>query len=149
MADNDDYLTPGFTIPEGEPKVERGRWYPTMPPMLDGETIEQYTDRLTGADGTNRVPYDHHRNRQCRIGWHQECSDPQGVTCKCPCHDPERLVTLWSRWPGEGWVIERSRPLRYWSDVFALGLDRGTNVAGREYRLFEHGVNPNDPKEAR
>jgi hypothetical protein len=62
------------------------RRHPEMPPMLPGESVDQYTDRLTGADGTGRVPYDHHRNRQCSIGWHEECSDPAGEWCKCPCH---------------------------------------------------------------
>jgi hypothetical protein len=66
--------------------IERGRWYPEMPPALDGETDDQYTDRLTGADRSGRSPYDHRRNRQCSIGYHRECSDPQGVTCECPCH---------------------------------------------------------------
>ena len=63
-----------------------GRYYPGMPPMLPGETGEQYTDRLTGADKTGRVPYDHKRNRQCSIGYHDECSDPDGEVCQCPCH---------------------------------------------------------------
>jgi len=69
--------------------IERGRWYPEMPPALPGETADQYTDRLIGADGTDRRPYDHPRNRQCSIGWHDECSDPDGERCKCPCHTPE------------------------------------------------------------
>jgi hypothetical protein len=25
-------------------------------------------------------------NRQCSIGYHMECSDPQGEECECPCH---------------------------------------------------------------
>ncbi|HTY35375.1 hypothetical protein [Mycobacterium sp.] len=54
--------------------------------MLPGETPDAYTDRLTGADRTNRRPYDHRRNRQCSIGYHDECSDPVGETCECPCH---------------------------------------------------------------
>ena len=62
------------------------RYFPEMPPMLDGETAEQYTDRLTGADGTARVPYDHRRYRQCSLGYHDECSDPAGDICECPCH---------------------------------------------------------------
>ena len=57
-----------------------------MPPMLEGETSEQYTDRLTGADKTDRIPYKERRNRQCSIGWHGQCSDPRGKVCKCPCH---------------------------------------------------------------
>jgi hypothetical protein len=66
--------------------VERGRWYPDVPPALPGETDETYTDRLTGADRTNRVPYDHPRNPQCSIGYHGECTDPAGEVCKCPHH---------------------------------------------------------------
>ena len=66
--------------------VKRARYYPKMPPMLRHETLEMYTDRLTGADQTNRVPYNHRRNRQCSIGYHNECTDPRGTRCKCPCH---------------------------------------------------------------
>lgn len=33
------------------------------------------------------------RNRQCSIGWHEECSDRSGVNwrgeCQCPCHRGE------------------------------------------------------------
>lgn len=88
--------------------VERARHWPQMPPALPGETDDAYTDRLTGADGTGRVPYDHPRNRQCSIGWHSECSDPAGERCKCPCHTEtgkleqrvheleEALVAAWS-----------------------------------------------------
>ena len=74
--------------------VVRGRYYPDMPPALDGETPEQYTDRLTGADGTDRRPYDHFRRRQCSIGYHDECSDnrEQSGACECPHHtDPNYL----------------------------------------------------------
>jgi hypothetical protein len=67
----------------------RGRWYPKMPPMLDGETPGKYTDRLTGADKMDRRPFDHERNRQCSIGYHEECSDPDGLDCQCPCHYTE------------------------------------------------------------
>lgn len=69
--------------------IERGRWFPQAPPRLDDETDDAYTDRLTGADHTDRIPYDHRRNRQCSIGWHGECSDPGGESCECPCHTPE------------------------------------------------------------
>lgn len=27
------------------------------------------------------------KNRQCSIGWHAECSDPNGYECQCPCHN--------------------------------------------------------------
>jgi len=82
-------------------QIQRGRWYPNRPPALPGESDDQYTDRLTGADGTNRSPYDHRRNRQCSIGWHAECSDPDGETCECPCHpeqiNADRLVDQWNQ----------------------------------------------------
>lgn len=68
--------------------VVKGRWYPQMPPAMPGETDIGYTDRLTGYDGTDQCPYDHIRNRQCSIGYHDECSDQDGDRCKCPCHTP-------------------------------------------------------------
>lgn len=64
----------------------RDRWYPSPPPPLDDESDTTYTDRRSGADRTGRVPYNHPRNRQCAAGWHSECSDKTGSTCKCPCH---------------------------------------------------------------
>jgi hypothetical protein len=70
-------------------QVQQGRWYPNKPPMLPDETPDAYTSRLTGGDRTGRSPYDHRRNRQCSIGWHNECSDPLGVSCECPCHDEQ------------------------------------------------------------
>lgn len=70
--------------------VERGIHYPDVPPVLPGEDAGQYTDRLTGADGTGRRPYDHDRNRQCSIGYHNECSERHEMIvsggCQCPCH---------------------------------------------------------------
>jgi hypothetical protein len=73
--------------------VKRGRWYPEMPTPLPYEKPDAYTDRLTGADRTNRRPYDHPRNRQCSIGYHDECTswraidlDQMSTACKCPCH---------------------------------------------------------------
>lgn len=72
------------------PVTERARWYPSPAPALageDGEDGDAYTDRLTGADGTGRRPYDHPRGRQCSIGWHLECSGWRGASsCECPCH---------------------------------------------------------------
>lgn len=93
--------------------IERGRWFPQQPPALAGESDDAYTDRLTGADRTSRIPYDHARNRQCSIGYHGECSerdsDPRTEGhCQCPCHtaagalelrvwEPEEsVVALWA-----------------------------------------------------
>jgi hypothetical protein len=67
-------------------QVVKGLWYPEMPPMLGDEDIDHYTQRLTGSLGYELCPYDHHRKRQCSIGFHDECSDPRGERCKCPCH---------------------------------------------------------------
>ena len=56
-----------------------------------------YTDYLTGAhkkgpfnyiadNSTEDYVYTPNRNRQCSIGYHEECSDPEGETCGCVCH---------------------------------------------------------------
>lgn len=70
-------------------EIVKGPWAGTMPPILHGESMEQYTDRLTGARGPERMPYDHRRFRQCSIGFHTECSDPDGAECQCWCHRGE------------------------------------------------------------
>ena len=46
------------------------------------------------------------RNRQCSIGWHEECSDRAGVNwngeCDCPCHRAEwEKVGRFMRWMDE------------------------------------------------
>lgn len=87
--------------------IERGRWFPQQPPQLDGESDDAYTDRLTGADGTGRIPYDHARNRQCSIGYHGECSererDPRTEGhCQCPCHTAAGALEL------RVWELEES-----------------------------------------
>ena len=74
-------------FPFQEP-IKKEEYYPEMPPVLPGENIDSgvYFDRITVDDDTGRVPYDHERYRQCSMGQHKECSDPQGKGCKCPCH---------------------------------------------------------------
>lgn len=71
--------------------VTRGRYYPDIPPKLDGETDDTYTDRLTGADGTNRRPYDHRRGRECAIGFHLTC---RSDSCECPHHTDPGMDTI-------------------------------------------------------
>lgn len=66
--------------------IERGRHYPAPAPALEGESDAAYTDRITGADRTDRKPYDHARYRECSMGYHTTCSDPDGCSCGCPCH---------------------------------------------------------------
>ena len=56
-----------------------------MPDDNSPEGVE-YTDWLTGADGTRKQPYPQKRNRGCAIGYHQDCTDPAGEWCGCPCH---------------------------------------------------------------
>ena len=58
----------------------------------DPDTDEQV--RIGAAKG---------RNRQCSIGWHEECSDRSGINwngdCQCPCHKAEwRRVVALMRW---------------------------------------------------
>lgn len=72
----------------------KGRHYPNMPPLLDNESSDHYSDRLIGCYGDDQMPYDHVRNRQCSIGWHNECSergipDSEHRRCQCPCHDAD------------------------------------------------------------
>jgi hypothetical protein len=49
-------------------------------PPGDDENSADYTRRLLSharEAGTNR---------QCSIGYHEECSDPYGESCMCTCH---------------------------------------------------------------
>ena len=61
---------------------------------------EDATDRHA-AEGAEKG-----RNRQCSIGWHEECSDRSGINhtgeCACPCHlaSWERVAGL-MRWMDE------------------------------------------------
>lgn len=86
------FTTPGEPEPELHTGlfIERGRWYPDMPPGLPGETDEQYTNRLTGYSGRALIPYDHRRYRECSIGFHDTCSQRATPAaernCECPCH---------------------------------------------------------------
>ncbi|HEX4395723.1 MAG TPA: hypothetical protein VH084_29960 [Mycobacterium sp.] len=115
-------------------ELVRGRYYPEMPPGLPGETDAQYTDRLTGADRTERRPYDHRRNRQCSIGYHDECSDPAGEECECPCH-AEQMVLRYSEvhtnaeWEQQAAALDASlhRALQekdQWHDVAKVAEER-------------------------
>lgn len=66
--------------------IVKGAWYPEMPPQFPGESEMDYTRRLIGAYGHDWQPYDHARYRHCAVGWHEDCSDPDGRGCQCPCH---------------------------------------------------------------
>lgn len=71
--------------------------YPAMPPQSPDEDDDQYTNRLLGIGQPS--PYNHHRNRQCSIGYHSECSQRIGNStlgatgsCECPHHADPRLA---------------------------------------------------------
>lgn len=49
------------------------------PPDGD-EGAAEYTGRLL------QLAREHSVNRQCSIGYHDECSDPYGDSCMCSCH---------------------------------------------------------------
>lgn len=81
---------------------ERGEFYPDMPPARPGEDDAAYTNRLTGAAGADRVPYDHARGRECATGHHSTCSDrTHSGQCQCPCHrwrrDAAKIVSDWNK----------------------------------------------------
>lgn len=63
-----------------------------MPPIEEDETLDAYTDRLTGADKKGGA-YKERRSRSCCIGYHEECTDHGEEWCKCPCH-PWGVKTL-------------------------------------------------------
>jgi hypothetical protein len=90
-------------------EVVKGRWYPMSAPALPGETPETWTDRVLGFQGKELIPYDHRRNRQCSIGYHDECSDPNGISCECPCHkwrvNAEYHVDQWNEKVPVGTVV--------------------------------------------
>lgn len=85
-------------------KILRERDLPAYPDSARDAGVE-YTDYLTGAGarskgvnfstdpetGENYV-YTPSRNRQCSIGYHEECSDPCGESCGCPCHQLMKLL---------------------------------------------------------
>lgn len=110
--------------------TERGTWYPTPPPGLPGETGDAYTDRLTGADGTGRSPYNHSRNRQCSIGYHTECSDPVGMTCQCPHHtdtgpdtEPAGVVVYGAAILADLWYLPTTTAQRVMAEAHDIGVD--------------------------
>lgn len=90
-------------------EIAKGRWYPIGAPWLPGETPEIWTNRVLGIEGKDRIPYDHRRNRQCSIGYHEECSDPNGIGCECPCHpwrvNAEYHVDQWNEKVPVGTVV--------------------------------------------
>lgn len=86
-GDVDEILGMDVSVASMGPSV--GQWYPVPPPARTGEGQVSYTERMLGRNG-HVSPFDHERNRQCALGFHNECSDKTGVTCRCPHHrEPE------------------------------------------------------------
>ncbi|UOK18403.1 hypothetical protein SEA_BRUHMOMENT_87 [Arthrobacter phage BruhMoment] len=65
-------------------RVELTALYPDHP----GEDAVKWTGRVLSH------AREYGTNRQCSIGWHGECSDRSGETCRCLCHDD--AVRWWS-----------------------------------------------------
>jgi hypothetical protein len=65
---------------------------------------KSYTDWLSSKGRENGV------NRQCSIGWHEECSDPDGERCRCLCHDGATMWTVEGHPEGADHVITRAEP---------------------------------------
>lgn len=57
------------------------------PDKLEGESDDELTNRMI-REGVAAG-----KNRQCSIGWHEECSDRSGINhegdCQCACHQAE------------------------------------------------------------
>lgn len=71
---------PTSTPPEGRVWSPRDRRPWVMGPGPMGLSDDAWTDAMAREGAATGV------NRQCSIGWHQECSDPAGDRCRCACH---------------------------------------------------------------
>lgn len=66
------------TVRVGDPDPTADPWVLGCEPM--GLTAAAWTDSMVAEGRATGV------NRQCSIGWHEECSDPDGDRCRCRCH---------------------------------------------------------------
>lgn len=133
-------------------EVVKGRWYPVGAPYLPGETPEAWTDRVLGVLGDWGRPYNHRRNRQCSIGWHNECSDRQhNGSCGCPCHeerrDADRLVAEWNARVPVGTVVSfvdgatpEEPPVATTSEAYVAEEGRHAGWPVVELETFPHAV---------
>ena len=60
---------------------DRRPW--VMGPKPMGLSDGAWTDAMAREGARTGV------NRQCSLGWHGECSDPEGDECRCACHAHE------------------------------------------------------------
>lgn len=79
-------------------RVELTALYPERP----GEDAGKWTGRVLSH------AKDYGTNRQCSIGWHDECSDPIGESCQCLCHDGAEWYSVEGHPEGEEQVVTRS-----------------------------------------
>ena len=82
-------------------------------PQLSGEDAGKWTDRIL----SHRA--EHGTNRQCSIGYHGECSDRAGESCRCLCHDDAaRYYTVEGHPDSGGHIITRVEQGRHtWPPV--------------------------------
>jgi len=109
-------------------RVEMEALYPRTP----GETPEVWTGRVLSHSREHKV------NRQCSIGYHEECSDPQGFDCQCLCHTDAVVFTVEGHPKGEGQVISRSE----------VGKLNWPPVKGEPEGTWAHWVLAFSPKDA-
>ena len=79
VGDEEKPVAAPVTLPETS-RVELDVLYPAKA----GENASEHTARLLKAAGT------HETNRQCSIGYHEECSERdegEHAMCNCLCHD--------------------------------------------------------------
>lgn len=84
-----------LTIPNALDVLRTWAWLYDELRRSDNDTDEQVREGV--AKG---------RNRQCSIGWHEECSDRSGINhrgeCSCPCHGASwEAVGRFMRWMDE------------------------------------------------
>lgn len=110
--------------------MSRSTWYPTPPPSLPGETDDAYTNRLTGADGTGRNPYNHHRLRECALGYHNSCSGRASTQFQCPHHadtgpgtEPAQVVVNGADILARLWYLPVTTAQRVMAEAHDIGVD--------------------------
>lgn len=59
----------------------------------------------------------------------------------------QQYVTIWSRYAGSNWVIERTHTIEYVRLLFGMTTEIGDIIVhnnGREYGVFVESINPNN-----
>lgn len=90
---------------------------------VDGVTVYQWTDRLVMAGAARGI------NRQCSIGYHNECSnrdDGPAARCRCECHAETPEPPLWA-----GTDLNENEPV-----VIEVYDDEQVHIESREVSLL-------------